>query len=107
MIFELKRRVLFLGFIFVSLLLVFSYLFYNLQSNNQIMNKQYFLNNIFIASPALVTAGRNIAYESSNALSNAPASYLNLLDCCENDEAITSRMATGQTTCKVIKKTDD
>jgi hypothetical protein len=56
------------------------------------------------ASPALVPAGRNIAFESGNAITNAPASYLNMLDCCESDEAISQRLAMGDIKAKLIKK---
>ncbi|MCP4747726.1 MAG: hypothetical protein GY874_16550 [Desulfobacteraceae bacterium] len=63
-----------------------------------------FLKSVHIASPALATAGRNIAFESGNAIANAPASYLTMLDCCESDEAIASRIAAGKTSCRIIKK---
>ena len=58
---------------------------------------------IYLASPAIVPAGRNIAFESGNAISNAPASYLTMLDCCESDAAIADRIAVGQTRCRIIK----
>jgi len=59
------------------------------------LRKEAFLERVVLASPATVTAGRNIAFETSNALSNAPASYLTMLDCCESDEAIADRIATS------------
>lgn len=59
---------------------------------------------VHLASPALASAGRNIAFESSNMVANAPASYLAMLDCCESDEAIVDRLAVGQTRCTIRKK---
>lgn len=59
---------------------------------------------VFIAAPATVPAGRNIAFENGNAISNAPASYLTMLDCCESDEAIADRIAVGLTQCRIIRK---
>lgn len=67
-------------------------------------NKIIFFGKIHTASPAIVPAGRNIAFESGNALANAPASYLTMLDCCESDEAIAYRIAMGQMTAKMLKK---
>lgn len=63
-----------------------------------------FLNSVFIAAPATVPAGRNIAFENGNAVSNAPASYLTMLDCCESDEAIADRIAVGLTQCRIVRK---
>lgn len=62
------------------------------------------LNGVFLATPANVPAGRNIAFEVGNAVSNAPASYLTMLDCCESDEAIADRIAVGQTRCTILRK---
>lgn len=66
--------------------------------------KTSFLKHLHLASPALVPAGRNIAFESGNAVSNAPGSYLTMLDCCESDEAISHRISVGETTCRIIKR---
>lgn len=55
-----------------------------------------------VASPAIVPAGRNIAFESGNAVANAPASYLNMLDCCESDEAIAERITMGNLKARII-----
>lgn len=62
------------------------------------------LSTVYLSSPAIVPAGRNIAFEIGNAVANAPASYLTMLDCCESDEAISDRIAVGQTQCRIIKK---
>lgn len=56
------------------------------------------------ASPAIIPAGRNIAFETGNVITNAPASYLTMLDCCESDEAIADRIAVGNLKAKVIRK---
>jgi hypothetical protein len=65
-----------------------------------------FHGSIHLAAPSLPTAGRNIAFENSNAITNAPASYLTMLDCCESDEAIADRMAVANTTSRLIRKRD-
>lgn len=62
---------------------------------------------VFVPSPAIVPAGRNIAFENSNAVSNAPASYLTMLDCCESDEAISDRIAVGKTQCRIIRNSNE
>lgn len=62
------------------------------------------LTEVFLPAPANVPAGRNIAFEVGNAVANAPASYLTMLDCCESDEAIADRIAVGQTQCTIIRK---
>lgn len=67
-------------------------------------SKRILLTQVQTASPAIITAGRNIAFESGNGVSNAPASYLTMLDCCESDEAIAARIAIGQLKCEIIKK---
>jgi hypothetical protein len=59
---------------------------------------------VHLAAPVLATAGRNIAFESGNAVSNAPASYLTMLDCCESDEAIADRIAVAKTTSRLVKR---
>ena len=64
----------------------------------------HLLNTVYLSSPAIVPAGRNIAFEIGNAVANAPASYLTMLDCCESDEAISDRIAVGQTQCRIIRK---
>lgn len=66
--------------------------------------RRMFVEQIYLASPATVPAGRNIAHETSNAVANAPASYLTMLDCCESDEAISDRIAVGKTQARIIKK---
>lgn len=63
-----------------------------------------FVQSIHLAAPVLATAGRNIAFESGNASSNAPASYLTMLDCCESDEAIGERIAAAQTTSRLLRR---
>lgn len=63
-----------------------------------------FHSSIHLAAPGLATAGRNIAFENSNAITNAPASYLTMLDCCESDEAIADRMAVANTTSRLIQR---
>lgn len=65
-----------------------------------------FHRSIHLAAPSLATAGRNIAFENSNAITNAPASYLTMLDCCESDEAIAERMAVANTTSRLIRRRD-
>ncbi len=62
------------------------------------------IQNVHLAAPVLATAGRNIAFETGNAVSNAPASYLTMLDCCESDEAIADRIAVAKTTSRLIKR---
>jgi hypothetical protein len=62
-----------------------------------------FIQSVHLAAPVLATAGRNIAFESGNAASNAPASYLTMLDCCESDEAIGERIAAARTTSRVLR----
>ena len=64
----------------------------------------HLLNTVYLSSPAIVPAGRNIAFEIGNAVANAPASYLTMLDCCESDEAISDRIAVGQTQCRILRK---
>jgi len=66
--------------------------------------KKILLTKVHTASPALITGGRNVAFETGNGVSNAPASYLNMLDCCESDEAISARIAVGQIKCEIIKR---
>lgn len=61
------------------------------------------LTEVYLPAPANVPAGRNIAFEVGNAVANAPASYLTMLDCCESDEAISDRIAVGQTQCTIIR----
>ena len=73
------------------------------ESSNTYKVRKIFLQKIHIASVATITGGRNVAFETGNALSNAPASYLTMLDCCESDEAISDRIAVGQTSCRIIK----
>jgi len=55
--------------------------------------RQALFTRLHLAAPAIVPAGRNIAFETANAASNAPASYLTMMDCCESDEAIADRIA--------------
>ncbi len=74
------------------------------QGNTWYTTRTTLLKNVFLATPANVPAGRNIAFEVGNAVSNAPASYLTMLDCCESDEAIADRIAVGQTRCTLIRK---
>jgi hypothetical protein len=66
--------------------------------------RSHLLDTVYLSSPAIVPAGRNIAFEIGNAAANAPASYLTMLDCCESDEAISDRIAVGQTQCRIIRK---
>lgn len=105
--FNCKKNLLIATSYFVFAGGVFLYFYYqvNLKQTNSIIlaEKQSFLRHVQIASPSIITGGRNIAFESGLAAFNAPASYLNLLDCCESDEAISSRIAIGQTKCKIIK----
>jgi len=68
------------------------------------ISKRILLTQVQTASPAIITAGRNIAFETGNGVSNAPASYLTMLDCCESDEAIAARIAVGQLKCNIIKR---
>jgi len=68
------------------------------------ISKRILLTRVQTASPAIITAGRNVAFETGNGVSNAPASYLTMLDCCESDEAIAARIAVGQLKCEIIKK---
>jgi hypothetical protein len=63
-----------------------------------------FIQSVHLAAPVLATAGRNIAFESGNAASNAPASYLTMLDCCESDEAIGERLALAGTTSRLKRR---
>jgi hypothetical protein len=65
-----------------------------------------FHRSIHLAAPSVATAGRNIAFENNNAITNAPASYLTMLDCCESDEAIADRMAVAKTTSRLIRRKD-
>lgn len=74
------------------------------EKNDVNITKTNLLRSLHTASPALVPAGRNIAFETGNAVSNAPASYLTMLDCCESDEAIASRISIGKTSCTIIKR---
>lgn len=62
------------------------------------------LSRVHTAAPATITGGRNIAFESGNAITNAPASYLTQLDCCESDEAISTRISFSQTRCTINRK---
>jgi hypothetical protein len=64
-----------------------------------------FIQSVHLAAPVLAAAGRNIAFESGNAASNAPASYLTMLDCCESDEAIGERIAVTRITSRLLKRT--
>ena len=66
--------------------------------------RKVLIEKVYLASPALAPAGRNIAFETSNAVSNATASYLTMLDCCESDEAIADRIALGKTQCRIIRR---
>lgn len=66
-----------------------------------------FFQSVHLAAPVLATAGRNIAFESGNAASNAPASYLTMLDCCESDEAIGERIAVARTTSRLLKRSQN
>ena len=103
--FDAKRNISL--FIIYLMLCLGSFLFFCQQVNKKKLGESEarlsFLRQIYIASPAVITGGRNIAFETGTAISNAPASYLNLLDCCESDEAIASRIAIGQTSCRIIK----
>ena len=76
---------------------------YHLNAHQQKV-RGHLLNTVYLSSPAIVPAGRNIAFEIGNAVANAPASYLTMLDCCESDEAISDRIAVGQTQCRIIRK---
>lgn len=104
------RKYIFLTAVY-TLALIVSLLFFHIQINGVYKHasgwftaRHDFLNSVFLAAPATVPAGRNIAFENGNALSNAPASYLTMLDCCESDEAIADRIAVGLTQCRIIRK---
>lgn len=96
------------GYTLIIMALLF---FYYFQINGTYKNhsggytvRHIFLKAVFLAAPATVPAGRNIAFENGNAVANAPASYLTMLDCCESDEAIADRIAVGLTQCRIIRK---
>ena len=76
------------------------------ESSVSLAKKNILTATIPTASPALVPAGRNIAFESGNAIANAPASYLTILDCCESDEAIAERTAISELQAVLVKKTE-
>ena len=76
------------------------------QESQTMIKRAAFHSCIHLAAPSLATAGRNIAFENSNAITNAPASYLTMLDCCESDEAIADRMAVAKTTSRLIRRRD-
>ena len=60
-----------------------------------------FCEQVQVASPATITGGRNIAFENGAVISKAPGTYINLLECCQSDEAIKSRIALGRIGCHV------
>ena len=62
------------------------------------------LTTINTSSPAIITGGRNVSFESGNAVTNAPGSYLTQLDCCESDKAISTRITSAETSCRIIKR---
>ena len=62
------------------------------------------LKRVHTSAPAIVTAGRNISFESGSAMANAPGSYINMLDCCEADEAIAERMLSTQIKATLTRK---
>jgi hypothetical protein len=107
-IFESKTQAAIVFFSFLIGLAAFVLLYqlvnksYSHDSDIQI-KRQALLKTIYTASPALITGGRNIAFETGNGFTTAPASYLTMLDCCESDEAIADRIAIGQTKCSIIK----
>jgi len=92
----------------VTLLELFQYINSSYSETSPIfISKRILLTQVQTASPAIITAGRNIAFETGNGVSNAPASYLTMLDCCESDEAIAARVTVGQLKCKIIKRKKD
>jgi hypothetical protein len=107
-IFESKTQaaIIFLSFLIGIATFMSLYQFVNQKyahdSDIQI-KRQTLLKNLYTASPALITGGRNIAFETGNGITTAPASYITMLDCCESDEAIADRIAIGQTKCNIIK----
>ena len=107
-IFKLEKHIIIMIIYCLIALIILFKLFHHIngkysESSQTIRIKQALLSRIHTASPALITGGRNIAFETGNGVSNSPASYLNMLDCCESDEAISSRIAIGKTKCKIIK----
>ena len=75
-----------------------------LENSPRSQHRRVLVAKVQTASPALITAGRNIAFETGNAVANAPAAYLTMLDCCESDEAIADRIAMSRTTCRIIRR---
>ena len=107
--FDSKKYLLFV-FSYLVLTIGMSFYFYGQTNDRYSENSATFklrrvlVAKVHTASPALITGGRNIAFETGNAVANAPASYLTMLDCCESDEAIADRIAMGRTTCLFIRR---
>jgi len=107
-IFEYRKQatIIFLSFLIglVTFILLYQLVNKNYSHDSDIqIKRQTLLKNLYMASPALITGGRNIAFETGNGITTAPASYITMLDCCESDEAIADRIAIGRTKCNIIK----
>lgn len=100
----LLASIIFLLLVIVLFVLIISVNYQYSQNSQQTKDRMILLSILHTASPAIITGGRNIAFETGNALSNAPASYINMLSCCEADESIASRILYGQVTCKIIRR---
>lgn len=103
-IFYTTGGIVLLGVIFLSLCVKVNGTYR--QAGPTMKKRAAFHGSIHLAAPCLATAGRNIAFENNNAITNAPASYLTMLDCCESDEAIADRMAVANTTSRLIRRRD-
>jgi len=82
--YDLKKNLLIVSIYFVFTIGSFFYFYYKVNIGpDQAMRfktKQIFLRYVHLSSPAVITGGRNIAFETGSAVSNAPASYLNLFN---------------------------
>ena len=88
-----------IGAVFFSGCILFAAEVFTVHHRNLSAAPVGFSSEVHIASPAIITGGRNIAFERGTILSKAPGTYLNLLECCQSDEAIKSRIALGGINC--------
>ena len=99
--FNIKNNIVFILLLVLSCMLMAFFLHIWITKKNRLRSqfKKEFLKNIQVTSPAIITAGRNIAFESNNAITNAPASYLTMMDCCESD-----RISYSESSARLIGK---
>ncbi len=65
--------------------------------------RSIFLDTVHIASPAIISGHRNIAFETGSTITNMPAGYITSGSCCEYDESLARRQVFTSLRASVVK----